>query len=348
MEQELRSVKADRDSSAAETKKLREELDRARQTHSGEVEGMRREVSKLTRELHQRDLSISALGGASSGVQQQQLRSEMQRAEQKAAELKITQAQLETLQAENQHLTGLLQKLQPHSPKRGESSAESLQQRYMSSLSVLEQENRQLRQALAETQLERTSTERNERALLSRALAEHLQPDQERLQTQKTSTSYEGEIQRLFKELQILPKPPEEQPGSQCKENRPHSRSSSSSTSSSSAPPIRGNLVPALTPHKASAEGQSSSSEDSLTSRFRENIIPSPSLEEALSVSPAHSAVTRFLEEESLWSSELRQKLDNHIQGMKENNYRTASKVLTNNASAQSDAGCVRSSPPQQ
>lgn len=116
MEQELRTVKADCDSSAAETKKvsvlleffffkplpsqgrtriydippqLREELERARQTHSGEVEGMRREVSKLTRELHQRDLSISALSGASSGVQQQ-LRGEMQRAEQKAAELKVS------------------------------------------------------------------------------------------------------------------------------------------------------------------------------------------------------------------------------------------------------------------
>ncbi|MEQ2181724.1 hypothetical protein GOODEAATRI_014455, partial [Goodea atripinnis] len=68
---------------------LREELERARQTHSGEVEGMKREVSKLTSELHQRDLSIATLSSSSSSIKQQ-LRSELQRAEQKAAELKVS------------------------------------------------------------------------------------------------------------------------------------------------------------------------------------------------------------------------------------------------------------------
>ncbi|MEQ2279200.1 hypothetical protein AMECASPLE_006995 [Ameca splendens] len=334
MEQELRTIKADCDSSAAEIIKLREELERARQTHSGEVEGMKREVSKLTSELHQRDLSIATLSSSSSSIKQQ-LRSELQRAEQKAAELKMTQAQLETLQAENQHLKGLLQKLPPRSPK-GEGFS-SLQQSYMSSLSSLEQENQQLRQALTKTHLQldapnKTCQEKYEQTLLSHAMTEHLQPYQERLQAQKTVTSYEGEMQRLFKSLHILPKSSNEEHGTQSKDNRPHSFSSSSSSSSSSARLTRRHSVTALTPPKSAAEGQSSSSEDSLTSGSREKVIPSPSLGEALSVSPAHSAVTRFLEEETLWSNELQQKLESHIQGLKENNLKTVTKFLADSS----------------
>lgn len=63
---------------------LREELQRAKQTHSGEVEGMMKEVSKLTTELHQRDVAIASLNSATSSIKQQ-----VERAEQKAAELKV-------------------------------------------------------------------------------------------------------------------------------------------------------------------------------------------------------------------------------------------------------------------
>ncbi|XP_049442985.1 centrosomal protein of 63 kDa isoform X2 [Epinephelus fuscoguttatus] len=100
----------------AEMRKLREELQRAKQTHSGEVEGMRTEVSKLTAELHQRDVTIAALKGSSSSIKQQH-RGDVERAEQKVAKLKVTQAQLETLQTENQHLKALLHRLESQSPK---------------------------------------------------------------------------------------------------------------------------------------------------------------------------------------------------------------------------------------
>lgn len=68
---------------------LREELERARQTHRGEVEGMKTEVSKLTGELHDRDLTIAALRGSSSSINQQ-LRDEEEWSEKKAAELKVS------------------------------------------------------------------------------------------------------------------------------------------------------------------------------------------------------------------------------------------------------------------
>lgn len=45
-------------------------------------------------------------------------------------------------------------------------------------------------------------------------------------------------------------------------------------------------------------------------------------------MSPADGMVTRFLEEEMLRNEELLQRLDSHIQDMKESNTRTASKYL--------------------
>ncbi|XP_031728738.1 centrosomal protein of 63 kDa [Anarrhichthys ocellatus] len=182
-EESRQTAEAQRDSAVADMKKIREELQRAQQTHDGEVEGMRKEVSKLTAELHQRDAAITALKGSSSSIRQQ-LRGEAERAEQKAAELKMTQAQLETVHTENHHLKGLLQRLESQSPKRGDSSLASLKESYVSSLSSLEQENRQLRQAIAEmhARLEvsnQTCQDRYERALLSHATTGQPQPAQD-------------------------------------------------------------------------------------------------------------------------------------------------------------------------
>uniref|UniRef100_A0A3Q1HVP5 Centrosomal protein 63 n=1 Tax=Acanthochromis polyacanthus TaxID=80966 RepID=A0A3Q1HVP5_9TELE len=337
-ERELRKLKAENDSAVAEMKKLREELQRARQTHSGEVEGMRKEVSKLTGELHQRDLTIASLSDASSSIKQQ-LRGETERAEQKAAELKMTQIQLETLQTENQHIRGLLQRLPSQSPTRGDSSLASLRESYVSSLSSLEQENQQLRQALGEmrSQVEisnQTCQDKYERAVLSHAGTDQPQPAQDRLQedlqaskakSQENSTRYEGEIQRLFKELHTLPSSPTELPGSQNPDFRPHSSSSSDSSSTRLS-----RRDPALDVSESAAEGQSS--EDSLTSGFREK----PSAVELLSTSPAQGTVTRFLEEENLRTEELLQRLDSHIQGMKENTIRTVNKYLSGGSGPQS------------
>lgn len=57
---------------------LREELLRARQTHGGELDGMRKEVSRLTTELHHRDLTIASM--------------EAERVEQNTSEPKVSKA----------------------------------------------------------------------------------------------------------------------------------------------------------------------------------------------------------------------------------------------------------------
>ncbi|KAE8294417.1 Centrosomal protein of 63 kDa [Larimichthys crocea] len=351
--EELRSLRAERDSSVAEVKKLRDELQRAKQTHSSEVEGMRKEVSKLNNELHQRDLTIGTLNGSSTSFKQQ-LRGEVERAEQKAAELKMTQAQLETLQTENQHLKGLLQRLESQSPQRGDATLASLRESYVSSLSSLEQENQQLRQALAEIHLhhevpKQTCQDKYERARLSHAMTDQPQSPQDsnddtrhhkrkeevtKAKLQENNTCSEGEIKRLFKQLHTLSNSSGEHACSQVQDSRPHS-SASSSTSSSSTRLTRINSVPAQSSNESAAEGQSSGSEDSLTSAYREKIISSPSPVEPLPASPAGVMVSRFLEEENLRSTELLQRLDTHIQGMREKNIMTVSKYLPSGSGLQ-------------
>ncbi|XP_005727235.1 centrosomal protein of 63 kDa [Pundamilia nyererei] len=346
-EQELRSLKAECDSSMAEAKRLREDLERARQTHSGEVEGMRKEVSKLTSELHERDLAVANLSASSSSIKQQ-LRDEEERSEKKSAELKMTHAQLEMVQAENQHLKGLLQRLQPQSPKRGGSPLASLRESYVSSLSSLEQENRQLRQTLAEmqSQLEasnQSSHDKYEHAVLSHAATDQEQPTynrpQENMQVRKAqalenTTCYEGEIQMLFKELQTSSKTSTGLSRSQSQGSRPHSSASSSSSSSTTTTLSTRDSVPVLSSSKSAADGQNSSPGDSLTISDKE--ISSPSSEDLLSASLTDTVVTRFLEEENLRTEELLQSLDSHIFGMKEKNNKTFSTFLHSSSELES------------
>uniref|UniRef100_A0A1A7X3D3 Centrosomal protein 63 n=1 Tax=Iconisemion striatum TaxID=60296 RepID=A0A1A7X3D3_9TELE len=317
MEQELRNVKVNCDSSAAEIKKLKEELQRTRQTHSGEAEGMKKEVSKLTSELHQRDLTIAALSGSSPSIKQQ-LRGE------------VTQVQLETLQAENQHLKGLLQRLEPHSPKMGGSSPAPLKESLEPSLKSLGQENHQLKKVLTKMQSQhegsnQTHWEKCESTLLSRTISDQPKQDHDGCQVQDKVQRCEGEIQRLFRELQTRSQSP----------TRQGAQSSSSSSSSISTRLTRRNSVRALSLSESAAEGQSSGSEDSLTSGFKDK---DPS-----SVSSAHGMVTRFLEDESLRSKELLQRLDYHILGMREHNTRTVSKYLAGGSGPEAEQTSQRS-----
>lgn len=167
-------------------------------------------------------------------------------------------------------------------------------------------------------------------------------------------TRYEGEIQRLFKQLQTMSPTSREQPCSQAQDSRSQSAASScSSNSSGSRRLTRKNSVPNLSSNESAAEGQSSSSECSQSS------VPSPSQmvglvnistvlflkpritiisqccvlffllsQDPLSMSPGDVTVSHFLEEENLRSKELLQRLDTYIHDMRENNIKTASKHL--------------------
>ncbi|XP_034036575.1 centrosomal protein of 63 kDa [Thalassophryne amazonica] len=343
-EQELKNMKEDYDAIVAKTIKLQETIQRAEQTHSSEVEGMREKVAKLTNELHQRDLTIATMSGSSSTIKQQ-LHEEVVRAEQKATELKVTRAQLETLQTENHSLKDLLQRLVTQTPKRGDSSLASLKESYASSLSSLEGQNLQLQRQLSEaqTQLElsnRTWQEKYEQAL-SRAKTEQSQTNQDspddarhqqhveemeamKARMQENTTRYEEEIQRLFKQLQNLSHSSREQLSSQVKDGTQIQASSSSSCSSGNARQTQTNLVPAISHTESTAEDKNPRSEHSLALMTTEKV---PQME-PLSVLSADTTVSRFLEQESLRSKELLHRLDIHIQGMREENSKTVAKYL--------------------
>ncbi|XP_020642043.3 centrosomal protein of 63 kDa isoform X2 [Pogona vitticeps] len=127
----------------AEIKKLKDQLSHKEQSHSSELEGMKQEVTQLTRELHQRDIMLASSSGSTSNLEQQ-LRLEIEKAERKAVEHRAILSQLEALRQENQHLSEMLQKA------KSAASAE-LQESYDKALNRVESENQQLQKELEET-----------------------------------------------------------------------------------------------------------------------------------------------------------------------------------------------------
>ncbi|XP_063264683.1 centrosomal protein of 63 kDa isoform X3 [Prinia subflava] len=141
---ELQSLEEDQTESRAEIKKLKDQLSEAEQTHSSELEGLRREISRLTQELHQRDITIASASGSTSDLEQQ-LRAEIEKAERKAVEHRVILVQLETLRLENRHLSEILEKTERGKLKGDDGTLRALE------LQKLISENQQLRKDLAET-----------------------------------------------------------------------------------------------------------------------------------------------------------------------------------------------------
>ncbi|XP_073808843.1 centrosomal protein of 63 kDa isoform X6 [Danio rerio] len=331
-EHEWKQMEEEHSRCTAENKRLRDELERAEQTRCGEQEGMRKEVFQLTSELHQRDITIATLTGSTSSIERQ-LRAEVERAERRASELKVTQVQLETLKLENQHLNDLLERVESQSPKRGDGELASLRDSYVSSLKSLEEENRQLRLEMTELRARmeasnQTWQDKYERALLQNQNKNHLYNEQNRAdedvqrrhqeelqametQMQERASHYEEQIQTLLTQLENLSRTSPYRPDGQSQESKTSvspARSSASSASSSSST-RKAQRVATLLSAVANGEEAQASSSDSTGS-------------------PNTSVTTRFLEEETLRSQELLQRLDAHIQSMKLENSNTVCKYL--------------------
>ncbi|XP_054138922.1 centrosomal protein of 63 kDa isoform X2 [Melozone crissalis] len=147
---ELQSLEEDQTESRAEIKKLKDQLCQAEQMHSSELERMKREISRLTQELQQRDITIASASGSTSDLEQQ-LRAEIERAERKAVEHRVLLVQLETLRLENHHLSEILEKTECGKLKGADGSLRALREDYTAELQKLIAENQQLRKDLAET-----------------------------------------------------------------------------------------------------------------------------------------------------------------------------------------------------
>ncbi|XP_036378047.1 centrosomal protein of 63 kDa [Megalops cyprinoides] len=359
--QKLKDLEDQHSCSLREVKKLKDELQRMEQTRRGETEGMRKEVSQLTNELHQRDITIATLSGSASSIERQ-LRAEVERAERRVAELKVTQVQLETMKIENQHLTDMLERLESRSPQKGDGSLASLRDSYVSSMSSLEQENQQLRQELGEVRARleaytKTWQEKLERALLQnqdklsqlrlaeeRKIAEIQRKHREEMlamemKKQESTARYEEEIQRLRRQVEAPPQSSPDMPDSQSLASRSQSAKPASSGSSSSSS-CEAKKIPKEDPSLLTAapdgnEGCCSDSSlvESLHLLGREALSPLVSA----GTSPTNSVASRFLEEETVRSRELLQRLDTHIQDMKEDTSKTIRKYLEQCTAAPSD-----------
>ncbi|XP_060098058.1 centrosomal protein of 63 kDa isoform X6 [Heteronotia binoei] len=140
---ELQLTKECLSQARTEINKLKEQLSHMEQSHSGELEGMKQEVSQLTQQLHHRDITIASANGSSLNLSQQ-LRLEIEKAERKAVEHRAVLSQLEALRQENHHLSEMLQKVKV-------TSVTELQESYAKALNKVEAENQQLQKELAET-----------------------------------------------------------------------------------------------------------------------------------------------------------------------------------------------------
>ncbi|KAM9601262.1 centrosomal protein of 63 kDa isoform 7-T10 [Trichechus inunguis] len=109
--EELKKMEGHNNEYRTEIKKLKEQILQAEQTYSSALEGMKMEISQLTRELHQRDITIASTKGSSSDMEKR-LKAEIQKAEEKAVEHKETLDQLESLKLENRHLSETVMKLE--------------------------------------------------------------------------------------------------------------------------------------------------------------------------------------------------------------------------------------------
>uniref|UniRef100_A0A671EI78 Centrosomal protein of 63 kDa n=1 Tax=Rhinolophus ferrumequinum TaxID=59479 RepID=A0A671EI78_RHIFE len=108
--EELKKMEVHNNEYRAEIKKLQAQILQAEQSYSSALEGMKMEISQLTRELHQRDITIASAKSSSCDMEKR-LKAEIQKAEEKAVEHKEILDQLESLKLENRHLSEMVMKL---------------------------------------------------------------------------------------------------------------------------------------------------------------------------------------------------------------------------------------------
>ncbi|XP_014644919.1 PREDICTED: centrosomal protein of 63 kDa isoform X5 [Ceratotherium simum simum] len=108
--EELKKMEVYNNEYRAEIKKLKDQILQTEQSYSSALEGMKMEISQLTRELHQRDITIASTKSSSSDMEKR-LKAELQKAEEKAVEHKEILDQLESVKLENRHLSEMVMKL---------------------------------------------------------------------------------------------------------------------------------------------------------------------------------------------------------------------------------------------
>uniref|UniRef100_H3A1G8 Deuterosome assembly protein 1 n=1 Tax=Latimeria chalumnae TaxID=7897 RepID=H3A1G8_LATCH len=108
--EELNSLKREQTEQQVENIKLRERLLQIEKSHSSEMEGVRTEVSNLTAELYQKDITIATITEKAAHLEKQ-LKLELEKRERNLSQYQVARIQIETLTIENKHLKELVETL---------------------------------------------------------------------------------------------------------------------------------------------------------------------------------------------------------------------------------------------
>ncbi|XP_058150968.1 centrosomal protein of 63 kDa isoform X5 [Dasypus novemcinctus] len=315
--EELKKMEGHNNEYRTEIKNLKEQILQAEQSYSSALEGMKMEISHLTRELHQRDIAIASAKGSSSDMEKR-LKAEIEKAEEKAMEHKVILDQLESLKLENHHLSETVTKLELGLHEAKEISLADLQENYIEALNKLVSENQQLQKELMDTK------------------------SKLEISTQMGPCKYDGNFKPTHRRA-IAFKPTH----GQCRhdgvktEHYKADLGSPRRPASDSIDPISGILSP-LSPHLSPGSSTISlpshfmCKTDSLPSmldanetNFSETMSESMNDQEELislsplPVSPLGTIATRFLEEEELRSLHILERLDAHIEELKRESEKT-------------------------
>ncbi|XP_043851663.1 centrosomal protein of 63 kDa [Dromiciops gliroides] len=309
-----------------EIKKLKEQILQNEQTYNCALEGMKMEISKLTRELHQRDIAIASVSGSSSEMERQ-LRSELEKAETKAMDHRDILTQLEALRLENKQLSETLANMESGPIGEMEVPLTEIRDSYIKAINNLATENQQLKRDLIEikSRLEGSSahvSQDNYERVFSETHSilpelknseyrrtHDLQHSQHE-ETEKLQNHYKGELGALnIPHLSV---------GMNPVSTALIGLSPQISTYSSTFSLTSDFFMPMAIDVNEANFSDSMSESDAAINHQEEFLSLRP-----LPTSPISSIATRFLEEEELRSHHILERLDAHIAELKRESERT-------------------------
>uniref|UniRef100_A0A8I3Q6B6 Centrosomal protein of 63 kDa n=2 Tax=Canis lupus familiaris TaxID=9615 RepID=A0A8I3Q6B6_CANLF len=326
--EELKKMELHNNEYRAEIKKLKEQILQAEQSYSSALEGMKMEISQLTRELHQRDITIASTKSSSSDMEKR-LKAEIQKAEEKAVEHKEILDQMESLKLENRHLSEMVMKLELGLHEAKEISLADLQENYIEALNKLVSENQQLQKDLMDTKSKleisthicKKNHDRIFKPTHNRA------PEFKNTEFKPTHGPYRHDGVKTEHYKTGLHSPRRQALDSIEPMSRVLSPLSSQITPYSSTVSLPSNFLCKTNSLPSVLDTNEANYSDTISESINdeEEFISSC----PLPVSPLGSIATRFLEEEELRSHHILERLDAHIEELKRESEKTVKQFTT-------------------
>uniref|UniRef100_F7EPK6 Deuterosome assembly protein 1 n=1 Tax=Callithrix jacchus TaxID=9483 RepID=F7EPK6_CALJA len=156
---ELFSVMQDQPNHEKELNKVRSQLQQEEEYHSSEQERMRNEISDLTEELHQKEITIATVM-KKAALLEKQLKMELEIKEKMLAKQQVSDMRYKAVRTENTHLKGMMGDLDPEQYMSMDFS--NREHSRHTSINKLEYENERLRNDLAKLHVNGKSTWTNQ------------------------------------------------------------------------------------------------------------------------------------------------------------------------------------------